>query len=87
MGDSLERGKGPGADAPGPFVNVAGDALSPASTATKPVLPQILTHPTGHYQPSMRCCVQNDVRSVEVAACAAALNSAVVETPYQWADA
>lgn len=34
-------------------------------------------------QPSMRWVVQNDVRSVVVAACAAALNSAVVETPYQ----
>lgn len=35
-------------------------------------------------QPSMRWVVQNDVRSVVVAAWAAALNSAVVETPYQW---
>ncbi|MFD8717173.1 LysR family transcriptional regulator [Streptomyces sp. NPDC059629] len=34
-------------------------------------------------QPSMRWVVQNDVRSVLVAAWAAALNSAVVETPYQ----
>lgn len=34
-------------------------------------------------QPSMRCWVQNEVRSVVVAAWAAALNSAVVETPYQ----
>lgn len=38
-------------------------------------------HPLG--QPTMRCVVQNDVRSVVVAACAAALNSAVVDTPYQ----
>lgn len=34
-------------------------------------------------QPTMRWVVQNDVRSVVVAAWAAALNSAVVETPYQ----
>ncbi|MFE2248710.1 NAD(P)H-dependent oxidoreductase [Streptomyces lavendulae] len=34
-------------------------------------------------QPSMRCWVQKEVRSVVVAAWAAALNSAVVETPYQ----
>lgn len=34
-------------------------------------------------QPSMRCWVQKEVRSVVVAAWAAALNSDVVETPYQ----
>lgn len=34
-------------------------------------------------QPSMRCWVQNEVRSVVVAAWAAALNSDVVETPYR----
>ncbi|MDX6351388.1 MAG: hypothetical protein QOF84_6178, partial [Streptomyces sp.] len=34
-------------------------------------------------QPSIRCWVQNEVRSVLVAAWAAALNSDVVETPYQ----
>ncbi|MHB9863928.1 WS/DGAT domain-containing protein [Streptomyces sp. YIM S03343] len=42
-----------------------------------------LSHHPPRRQPSMRCWVQNDVRSVVVAACAAALNSAVVETPYQ----
>lgn len=41
----------------------------------------------GSRQPSMRCWLQKDVRSVDVAACAAALNSAVVETPYQCACA
>lgn len=45
----------------------------------------VLEVPDGY--PSMRCVLQNDVRSVDVAACAAALNSAVVETPYQCACA
>lgn len=34
-------------------------------------------------QPSMRCCCQKVLRSRPAAASAAALNSAVVETPYQ----
>ena len=35
-------------------------------------------------QPSMRWVLQNEVRLTVVAACAAALNSATVETPNQW---
>ena len=56
----------------------AGKDALPASNAGK------ASFPASGAQPSTRCEVQNDVRSVEpAAACAAALNSATVDTPYQ----
>lgn len=78
-----------GRRAPGP-----GAAVRRNLPATRPAMPAAVTPggvtaadpgtgPGRRGQPSMRCVVQNDVRSVVVAACAAALNSAVVETPYQ----